>query len=103
MVTCGAAAAARCRSAWLLLPDGQRVRLTAVLRASISLEVERMGGDALRCLALAFRDDLPAVPSVDADPELWTAAENELVWIGLVSEFPLTPGGVLACVCVCYA
>ena len=70
----------------MLLPDGQRLRLTAALRGSISLEVERMGGDALRCLAFAFRDDLLAFPSVDADPEMWTAAESQLVWIGLVSD-----------------
>jgi magnesium-transporting ATPase (P-type) len=83
------------RSAWLLLPDGQRVRLTAALRESIALELERMGDDALRCLALAFRDDLLTFPSVNADAALWTAVESQLVWIGLVSV--RSPSGVCMC------
>lgn len=75
---------ARCRSAWLLLPSGERVQLTAASRASIASQVERMAREGLRCLALAFRDDLVATTSV-VDPTQYSALENQLVFVGLVS------------------
>ena len=63
---------------------GKRVRLTKPMRQSILTENERMAGNALRVLAVAYRD---------LDDEKMPAKTGDLTWLGLAGMAdPMRPG-----------
>jgi P-type Ca2+ transporter type 2A len=67
--------------------DGARTDLTPELRAGIADTVTRWSGgsSALRCIALATRDNAPALKSMDlADTSRFAEYESDLTFVGLV-------------------
>jgi Ca2+-transporting ATPase len=66
------------------IKGGKRIRLSAQARAAIVAENERMAGNALRVLGVAFREH---------DSDQMPSKTGELVWLGLAGMAdPMRPG-----------
>ncbi|GFR44662.1 hypothetical protein Agub_g5952 [Astrephomene gubernaculifera] len=79
----------------MMLPDGRILPLTSAARSAVLAAVRDMARDALRCLALAVKPDIPS-PLADfdgdsrhpamallRDPARYAGIESELVFVGL--------------------
>ena len=100
------------RCAYVQLPDGTTIGLSATMRKSILKVQTTMARDALRCLAFAKKDSLGPLSSYDGsethrahaelkDPDEYARIESDLIFVGMVGlrdpPRPEVAGAIEAC------